>query len=198
MENIAWTHSVPLNATTHVGEFITKSLSQEQVWEDILLFLGGGCGGGSSLNSFAHILPIYLFIFLSIHLSILYFFAELRNHYLPGLLLRINIYIYRQCLISDLLHTPYQHSYHYNYVIMTTISSQVTSLAIVYSTVYSDTDERKHQSSASLAFVRGIHRGPVNSSHKGPVTRKMFPFDDVIMWTTNTETKPIHVHGFVP
>ena len=40
---------------------------------------------------------------------------------------------------------------------------------------------RKHQSSASLAFVRGIHRRPVNSPHKGPVTRKMFPFDDVIM-----------------
>ena len=42
-------------------------------------------------------------------------------------------------------------------------------------------DQRKHQSSASLALVRGIHRWPVNSPHKGPVTRKMFPFDDVIM-----------------
>ena len=42
-------------------------------------------------------------------------------------------------------------------------------------------DQRKHQSSASLAFVRGIHRRPVNSPHKGPVTRKVFPFDDVIM-----------------
>ena len=61
------------------------------------------------------------------------------------------------------------------------IASQITSLTIVYSTVYSDADQRKHQSSASLAFVRGIHRGPVNSPHKGPVTRKMFPFDDVIM-----------------
>ena len=40
---------------------------------------------------------------------------------------------------------------------------------------------KKHQSSASMAFVRGIHRGPVNSPHKWPVTRKMFPFDDVIM-----------------
>ena len=39
----------------------------------------------------------------------------------------------------------------------------------------------KHQSPASLAFVWGIHRGPVNSPHKWPVTRKMFPFDDVIM-----------------
>ena len=50
-----------------------------------------------------------------------------------------------------------------------------------YSTVYSDADQRKHQSSESLAFVRGIHRGPVNSPHKWSVTRKMFPFDDVIM-----------------
>ena len=59
--------------------------------------------------------------------------------------------------------------------------SEITSLTIVYSTVYSGADQRKHQSSASLAFVRGIHRPPVNSPHKGPVTRKVFPFDDVIM-----------------
>ena len=50
-----------------------------------------------------------------------------------------------------------------------------------YSTIYSDADQRKHHSSASLAFVWGIHRGPVNSPHKWPVMRKMFPFDDVIM-----------------
>ena len=70
---------------------------------------------------------------------------------------------------------------HYNDVIMGTIASQITNLTIVYSTVYSDADLRKYQSSASLAFVRGIHRRPVNSPHKWPVTRKMFPFDDVIM-----------------
>ena len=64
---------------------------------------------------------------------------------------------------------------------MGAIASQITSLTVVYSIVYSDVDQRKHQSSASLAFVRGIHRGPVNSPHKRPVTRKMFPFDDVIM-----------------
>ena len=69
---------------------------------------------------------------------------------------------------------------HYNDGIMGAIASQITSLTVVYSTVYSDADQRKHQSSASLAFVRGIHRGPVTSPHKGPVTRKMFPFDDVI------------------
>ena len=67
-------------------------------------------------------------------------------------------------------------------VIMGVLASQITSLTIVYSTVYSDADQRKHQSSASLAFVWGIHRGPVNSPHKWPVTRKMFPFDDVIMY----------------
>ena len=70
---------------------------------------------------------------------------------------------------------------HYDDVIMGAIASLITSLTIVYSTVYSDADQRKHQSSASLAFVWGIHRGPVNSPHKWPVTRKMFPFDDVIM-----------------
>ena len=64
---------------------------------------------------------------------------------------------------------------------MGAMAYQITSLTIVYSTVYSGTDQRKHQSSASLAFVRGIHRWPVNSPHKWPVMRKMFPFDDVIM-----------------
>ena len=62
------------------------------------------------------------------------------------------------------------------------MASQITSLTIIYSTSYSGVDQRKHQSSASLAFVRGIHRGPVNSPHKRPVTRKMFPFCDVIMY----------------
>ena len=59
-------------------------------------------------------------------------------------------------------------------VIMTTMTSQITSLTLVYSIVYSGADQRKHQSSASLAFVRGIHQWPVNSPHKGPVTRKCF------------------------
>ena len=59
------------------------------------------------------------------------------------------------------------------------MASEITSLTIVYSSVYSD--KRKHQSPASLAFVRRIHRWPVNSLLKWPETRKMFPFDDVIM-----------------
>ena len=69
----------------------------------------------------------------------------------------------------------------YNDVTMAATASLITSLTIVYSTVYSSADQRKHQSSASLAFVRGLHRRPVNSPHKWPVTRKMFPFDDVII-----------------
>ena len=82
--------------------------------------------------------------------------------------------------VSYVIHKPMVYI-HFNDAIMGKIASQITSLTIVYSTVYSDADQGKHQSSASLAFVRGIHRGPVNSPHKGPVTRKMFPFDDVIM-----------------
>ena len=71
--------------------------------------------------------------------------------------------------------------WHYSEVIMGTLASQITSLTIVYPTIYSGTDQWKHWSSASLAFVRGIHRWLVNSPHKWPVTWKMFPFDDVIM-----------------
>ena len=59
------------------------------------------------------------------------------------------------------------------------------TVSIVYSTVCSNADQWKHQSSTSLAFVRGIHRWPVNSPHKWPVTRKMFPFDDVL-WLPST------------
>ena len=61
------------------------------------------------------------------------------------------------------------------------MASHTTGVSIVYPTVCSEADQRKHQNSASLAFVGGIHRWPVNSLHNGPVTRKMIPFDDVIM-----------------
>ena len=63
---------------------------------------------------------------------------------------------------------------HYNDFITGAIASQITSLTIAYSNVYSGADQRKHQSSASLAFVRGIHRGPVDAPHKWPVTRECF------------------------
>ena len=75
---------------------------------------------------------------------------------------------------------------HYNEVIMGAIASQITSLTIVNSTVYSGADQRKHESSVSLTFVWGIHQGPMNSQHKWPVTRKMFPSDDVIMKSIQT------------
>ena len=71
--------------------------------------------------------------------------------------------------------------FQYNDVTMSEMGSQITSFTIVYSTVYSDADQKRHQSSASLAFVGGIHRSPVNSPHKWPVTWKMLPFDDVVM-----------------
>ena len=64
---------------------------------------------------------------------------------------------------------------------MSAIAFQTTILGSVYSTVYSGTDQRKHQSTALLAFVRGIHQWSVYSPHKGPETRKMFLLDDVIM-----------------
>ena len=76
-------------------------------------------------------------------------------------------------------------SKHYCDVRMCAMASQITSRTIVYSTDYSGAHHRQHQSTALLAFVQGIHRWPVNSPHKWPVTRKLFPFDDVIMALSN-------------
>ena len=73
------------------------------------------------------------------------------------------------------------HKYHFDDVIISVMVPQTTGILIVYSTVCSGTDQRKHQSSVSLAFVRWIHQWLVNSPHKGPVTRIMFSFDDIIM-----------------
>ena len=84
---------------------------------------------------------------------------------------------------------------HYSDAIIGATASQITSLTIVYATVYSGANQRKHQSSPPLAsvrywpFVRGIRRWPVNSLHKWPVTRKMFPFVDVIMWQKSIDDK---------
>ena len=86
---------------------------------------------------------------------------------------------------------------HYNDVIMGSMASQITSLTFGYSAVYSGADQRKHQSSVSLAFVRGIHRGPVNSPHKWPVTRKMFLFDDVIMCDTKLKNDLLSVVVYI-
>ena len=70
-------------------------------------------------------------------------------------------------------------------VIMGTMASQITGVSKVYSTFCSGANQRKHQNSASRAFVRGIHRSPKNSPQKKPITRKMFSFDDVIMYITS-------------
>ena len=83
---------------------------------------------------------------------------------------------------------------YYNGVIMDMMASQITSPTITYSTVYSGADQRKHQSSASLAFVRGIHQSLVNSPHKWPVTQEIFPFDDVIMGKTYSSIQHLHVN----
>ena len=64
---------------------------------------------------------------------------------------------------------------------MGAMASQITCLTIAYLTVYSDADQRKHQSSASLAFVRGIHRRPVNSPHKWASNAENVSIHDVIM-----------------
>ena len=78
--------------------------------------------------------------------------------------------------------------WNYSDFIISMMASQIASLTIVYATFYSGADQRKYQSSASLAFVWGIHRWPGNSPHKWPVTRKMFPFNDVIIVFTLKNT----------
>ena len=72
--------------------------------------------------------------------------------------------------------------WHYNDIIMSAMASQIIRVSSAYSTVCSDVDQRKHQSSASLAFVREIHLWPVNSPPKGSLKREKFPVDGVTMW----------------
>ena len=83
----------------------------------------------------------------------------------------------------DLCTTLWLKLSHYTDVTMSVMASQITGASMVCSTVGSGAaDQRKYQSSAALAFVRVIHLWPVNSPHKGLVTRKMFPFNDVIIY----------------
>ena len=91
----------------------------------------------------------------------------------------------------------WQFPLHYSDVTMNAMASQITNLTIVCSTVYSGADQRKHQSSESLVFVRGIHRSPVNSPNKWPVTRKMFLFDDVIMEGLSPGKKAVCQHTLI-
>ena len=120
---------------------------------------------------YSSVQPVKMFLFTS-------YLIRLKTKYLMVSYLKFSLSTsisqgeLRQVLLSN----------HYGDVIMGAIASQIASLTIVDSTVYLDADQRKHQSSVSLAFVRGIHRRPVNSPHKWPVlvARKMFPFDDVM------------------
>ena len=96
----------------------------------------------------------------------------------------ISIYIPLNTMGCNYLSLPEIPASHYNGVIMSMMASQITSLMIVYSTVSSSVDQRKHQSSASLAFVQRIYWWPVNSPHKGPVTRKIFH-----LMTSSCDTK---------
>ena len=82
-------------------------------------------------------------------------------------------------------------------VIMTAMASQITGVPIVCSTVCSGADQRKHQRFVSLAFVGGIHRWPVDPPHTGPVTRKMFPFVDVIMNEAGRNCGELYLRVFV-
>ena len=82
---------------------------------------------------------------------------------------------------NNIISSTVGHPDHYSEVIMCMMVSQITCVLIACSIVCSGADQRKHQSSMSLAFVRAIHWWPVNVPHKGPVTWKIFPFDDNII-----------------
>ena len=73
---------------------------------------------------------------------------------------------------------------HYNIIIMSAMASQITRLTIIYSAFYSGEDQRKKSKLCVTGLRAENSPWPVNSPHKGPVTREMFPFDDVIMPTT--------------
>ena len=131
--------------------------------------------------------------------------------------------------LCDLPPTPYPYPHpiphptpmHYSDVIMCAMASQITSFAMVCSTIYSGADQRKHQSCASLAFVRGIHRGPVNfitatSRHDCTIPNQTFLFISLnsaisvrlwpwchggysgclLKWTIGAELKTENLKGF--
>ena len=64
---------------------------------------------------------------------------------------------------------------------MSSMTSQINGVSSVWLTICSGADHRNHKSSVSLEFLKGIHRWLMDSPHKGPVMRRIFPFDDVIM-----------------
>ena len=103
--------------------------------------------------------------------------------------------------VHALTHWPWGKWYylHYSDVIMGTIAYQITSPTAVYSTDYSDADQIKKSKLRVTGLCVGNSAGPVNSPHKWPVTRKMFPFDDVLMCprvnATESIDKPLLGHG---
>ena len=147
-------HSINMTKTS---SFITSRPEQMaamcrrhfQVQFFFFFFLGGGGGGGGLCCCFCNEM------------------FEFWNKFQWSLPIRV------QSTISESQH------WHYSGVIMSAMTSKITGVSNVCSNVYSGADQRIHQSSASLVFVREIHGWPVDSPHKGPVTRKRFPFDDV-------------------
>ena len=123
-------------------------------------------------------------------IGMLFTWAYFLNHkkiYYSNTLFCILVTCYHNFLMERFAQAScsYTRKTHYSDILMSTMSSQTNSVSIVYSTVQAYT-KRKHQSSTSLAFVRGIHRWPVNSPHKGPVTWKMLPFDGrQTLWVSN-------------
>ena len=98
------------------------------------------------------------------------------------------IHIHKTALVTHLRDPSLRRSiqfemicHHYSDVKISAMASQITGVSIAYLTVCSGPNQIKYQSSASLAFMMGVHRWPMNSPHKGPVTWKMLPLDDVIL-----------------
>ena len=140
---------------------------------------------GKSYPSIKSIVVLKLVCYFSWHFSVWmsWSFQNKRDHkklLLPKIVDHMWIYTSTGGARPSVIHEP-TYAMNYNDVIMFPMASQIIRLTIVSSNVYSGADQRKHQSSASLTFVLGIHRWPVNSPHKRPVTRKMVSFDDVIM-----------------
>ena len=122
----------------------------------------------------AYLTTIQGFIWIEIH-------TNTRNHTYMYIHTYSCIDIYvclRMCVISSLRSYRYIHCSDF---IMSTMAFQITGVSIVCPTVCSGANQRKHQISASLAICEGNPPVTDGFPHKGQVTRKMFPFDDVIV-----------------
>ena len=138
-------------------------------------------------NAFIDMLHVFVFSRVNVDLR------WVRHRYVNVWWMPVAIYVHISFIIASLV---MKHPRHYSDVTMCAMASQITSLTIGYSTIYSGADQWKHQSSALLASVRGSHRGLVNSPHKWPVTRKVFPFHDVPMMTYSDDMWKVIVNLF--